>query len=1167
MAKHKILTEALPMIYCYTIPGYTPKVGWCKIGYTEKNVTNRIHDQTHTAGVQAQEEWRDIAVYGDGTNTCFTDHDFHAYLELRGIEREVGTEWFKIEPKEARDKFDEFRRREHVAQAVLHAKKYQLRHEQGKAVYEALEYANNHESGEFLLNAKPRFGKSLTVYDFCKKKDAKRVLIVTNRPAIANSWYSDYVEYVGRDDLYYFVSETDELKGKEWVLTWEQFERAQKAAPNGIEYKCIYFLSLQNLKGSIYFGGNFDKLKEVKNIEWDILVIDEAHEGVDTYKTDAALAHIKRKHSLHLSGTPFKALKNDKFDEDAIFNWTYVDEQIAKEAWNEENGTNPYFALPTLHMHTYRMANIITGAQGPNLNDDDAFEYVHKLNEFFATNKDGKFIHEADVDTFLDALVNNEHFPFYTQDARDELAHTFWLMYRVADAKAMCRKLQAHPVFKDYHIVVAAGDGKVEGYNEREEKTSYNAVVNAIKQYDKTITLSVGQLTTGVTIPEWSGVMILSERNSPAQYMQAAFRAQNPCLFIKNRQWYRKENAYVFDFNPEKSLTIVEQFANDLCSQTANGRGTYEDRKHNIEQLLRYFPVNGENENGEMVELTPEQVLSIPRRIRSEEVVNRGFMSNMLFQNIHNVFRAPQEVMDMLNAFPLPPSNKKVTITSNTASDINLDADGNVNIPKHEIQHKGEQAVPPKKRETAVKKTTEQVKTVQLKDPDKERAKITSIIEAEAKEVISSVYKSADKNATPAVRKKVERQIKQDITDVVETYHREYTIKAKTAQAEIEEMFPNEDADTIKELVEEAQAEAHQTFMQQIKTATTAIINNAVTYATESTEVSAREKERDEHMDEVRKHLQSFSRTIPSFLMAYGYHGVTLDNFDTIIPDDVFKEVTGITLDNFRFLRDGGDYEDKQTGDIKHFDGRLFEPTVFNDSIERFLQKKEELRNYFDDTQAGDIFDYIPPQKTNQIFTPKNVVKMMADILEQENPGCFDNPENTFLDPYMKSGLYVAEIVKRLYNSPKMKVRYPDDGERLRHIFATQVYGLAPTKIIYEIALHFVLGFDENANIEKHNLRLFDATPYAQNGTLEDELQKLFFEESYALPEDSDITDFLDIMNVTYVDRRPNGGCLWIEGGAELQEIVDACKARNVIFTFKEAGAHATRYNPGWWTR
>ena len=156
------------------------------------------------------------------------------------------------------------------------------------------------------------------------------------------------------------------------------------------------------------------------------------------------------------------------------------------------------------------------------------------------------------------------------------------------------------------------------------------------------------------------------------------------------------------------------------------------------------------------------------------------------------------------------------------------------------------------------------------------------------------------------------------------------------------------------------------------------------------------------------------------------------------------------------------------------------------------MKKRRELADYFEESVKGDIFDYIPPQRTNQIFTPKHIVKDMVNSLEKENPGCFDNPDATFADLYMKSGMYITEIVTRLYQSRRMKELFPNDAERLNHIFAKQVYGCAPTEIIYRICLRYILGFSDEIHIEKNNIKLLDTLQFAKNGTLEQELKKVF---------------------------------------------------------------------------
>ena len=202
-----------------------------------------------------------------------TDHEFHQYLSnVAHVQRKQKTEWFHVNGPIGRTKFYDFRADRGVLKTAG-VVQYTLRKEQAEAVAMTANYKTAHENGSFLWNAKPRFGKTLSVYDFCKTVHAQNVLIVTNRPAIANSWYSDYCQFMGDDSGFKFVSETEALRGQPFVLSREEYIQVVRRE----DYGCIEFMSLQDLKGSIYFGGKFDKLKEIKDTNWDILVIDEAH--------------------------------------------------------------------------------------------------------------------------------------------------------------------------------------------------------------------------------------------------------------------------------------------------------------------------------------------------------------------------------------------------------------------------------------------------------------------------------------------------------------------------------------------------------------------------------------------------------------------------------------------------------------------------------------------------------------------------------------------------------------------------------------------------------------------------------------------------------------------------------------------------------------------------
>lgn len=1082
-----------PQIYAWYTPDIPKYKNWVKIGYTTRTAEQRISEQASQIIIAKKELWHYDARFMNGQG-YFKDRDFHNYLtRIKQVPKEKGSEWFDYTPdmsKAERD-FQDFVFQRYDFPQEKRGQDYQLRKEQTEAVTQTKDYFESAGS-EFLWNAKPRFGKTLATYDLARQLKATNILVVTNRPAIANSWFDDYETFIGWQTDYLFVSESDSLKDKP-CLTRENYIRT---IGSGKDYGQIAFVSLQDLKGSIYFGdGPYDKLKWVADLNWDLLVIDEAHEGVDTFKTDKAFNRLQRKWTLHLSGTPFRALASDKFTEEQVYTWSYEDEQKAKQSWSEDS-YNPYEDLPTLNLFTYQLSSMMTDKvnRGTQVNEEE-IPYYFDLNEFFAVNDSGKFLYEADVIKFLDTLTRNEKYPFSTPELRDELKHTFWLLNRVASAKALAKLLKNHPVFKDYEVVIAAGNGR--GDSEAEDvqanEASLNRVLRAIEENDKTITLSVGQLTTGITVKPWTAVLMLSNIKSPSLYMQAAFRAQNAYQFEdEDGNLKRKENAYVFDFAPERTLILFDEFANSLKSSTSNGGGTSQDRKDNIQSLLNFLPVIGEDNEGRMMELDAEKVLTIPHQLKATEVVRHGFMSNFLFANISSIFQAPSSVLETINKLDTAKEEKKRTVDVD-ASGVTTDESGKVQVSNEIVVNK-----------TSALFTDEKMVEV----TDQLQSSIAQMEMNTAETFINKVAETAAKTVIPkleTVKQQFENVRKADLDRMQKTIHnkvqektREYYLAFDKKQAEIKRNYEEK----VKEAVtEQEKAEilvseeldlsaAFQELQTDLMSGLSETIAEAQEAAVKEQEVRQAERKKASIEGDVRDHLRGFSRTIPSFIMAYGDENLTLSNFDTYTPDHVFEEVTGITEEEFRFLRDGGDYTDPETGEIKYYQGQLFDETVFNQSIQEFLTLKTKLANYFDESQTEDIFDYIPSQKTNQKFTPRKYVKLMVDSLEAENPNLFESLEATFFDPYVKSGLYLTEIAKKLYQSQSHQIAFPVGEERIKHILENQVFGAAPTEIIYQIAKTFVFG--QFTNIDTGNLKQLDLTPAAKSGTMQQVIEKVF---------------------------------------------------------------------------
>ena len=1035
-----------PQVYSYILPERKSNDGSQKIGYTEnENVDKRILQQVKTAAFSEKytKLWSAPAFF-EGGKESFIDKTFHKFLVKKGIERKInlGEEWFYFngEPLKSKDLFDLFRKEKFAALQNSNKKsEYTLRFEQEEAVKKALEYFGKNERGEFLWNAKPRFGKTLASYDLAKQLNAQKVLIVTNRPAIANSWFDDYEMFI---DGYAFISETSSLNNKP-TITREQHIATLPINPQ------FTFLSLQDLKGSKYFGGNYDKLRWIAELEWDLLIIDEAHEGIDTGRTNAAFDYIKRKNTLHLSGTPFKALANEKFTKDAIYNWTYLDEQKIKQIEIEEGETGEHTDMPDLKLFTYRISQMITDQVNEGIEiEEETRDYAFDLNEFFRA-KDKKFVRENEVKEFLKNLTTNTKYPFSTPELRAELKHTFWYVgNRVDSVKALEQLLKKDPVFKEYAIIVAAGNGQSFEEEENDFKaneSSFEKVKKAIRENDKTITLSCGQLTTGVTVKEWTAVLMLTDIKTPSLYMQAAFRAQNPYKEIRNGELFSKKSAYLFDFAPTRVLEIYDQFANGLNPKAVKGEITEKDREQNIKELLNFFPVISEDVYGEMIELDAEKVLTFPNALAASEIVKARFMTNLLFNDsLKGVFNFPKEVEDILNKMP-EEKNKRAQTTNNT---LNLDDARKVNDNKTAKINQNTEII---LGEKIFKTNTERVVDELLKT-NSSQIVTEQLLESfsQVSEPLIAKYKEVYKT-TQAETTEATKQIQEKVKLVAEEFNNaeikdSAVLKQKLIEILEEDFVKNKVAEKEQEVVEKVQ----------------------------------KTKE-----EEIKDRLRSFTRTIPMFIMANASkQEITIDNFDVEINDKDFLDLTSITKEEFYKLRDGFDYD--EDGERKTFQG-VFNKYRFNASIAEFKLKKDQLANYF--TAEEDIFELIPPQKTNQIFTPKKVVQMMINSLEEHDPSLFTRTDSTFIDLYMKSGMYITEIVKKLFHN--IRKQYKSDHDCLKHILENQVFGLSPTPILQGITQSYIFGFDTEQKISRKNFVQHDLTPQAQYDTAKQKLQEL----------------------------------------------------------------------------
>ncbi|HWA08841.1 MAG TPA: GIY-YIG nuclease family protein [Opitutaceae bacterium] len=662
--------EARPRIYAYSIDDKA-HAGLLKVGQTTRNVKQRVAEQTKTAAIKATIELDEPAERNDGTT--FTDHDVRAALVKKKFEN-PDLEWMRCTLKDVKTVLTELRTGKKFT--GTHDQTFAMRREQADAVEKTFAYFNSiwaekrKVAPRFLWNAKMRFGKTFTAYQLAKKLKAKRVLVMTFKPAVADAWQTDLESHADFDGWQFRDANSDPTE-------------IPAATP------LVYFGSLQDLLGRDKATGNIKpKNKWIHKVKWDLVVFDEYHFGAwresakelvegeeervareeaeletankeknaseklkakiadkqEPLEKESDFLPITTKAYLYLSGTPFKALATGEFIEEAIFNWTYTDEQRAKEEFEKKNPGkwNPYGALPRLHLLTYQMPpELIAVASAGEFDEFD-------LNAFFEASGEGKkaqFKHKSDVQKWLDIIRggygpktveqlktgSRAPFPYYDATLLPYLNHSFWFLPDVAACQAMAHLLgeKQNVFWHDYTAVVAAGAGAGIGLD------ALPPVRKAIGSgFDtKTITLSCGKLTTGVTVPQWSSILMLRNLKSPETYFQSAFRVQSPWAIKNpngddpNTEEILKPVCFVFDFAPTRALRQLSEYGIGLSPGEANPENAVKD-------LVSFLPVLA-YDGANMMQIDAGSILDMAMAGTSATLLARKWESALLV-NVDN---------------------------------------------------------------------------------------------------------------------------------------------------------------------------------------------------------------------------------------------------------------------------------------------------------------------------------------------------------------------------------------------------------------------------------------------------------------------------------------------------------------------------------------------------
>ena len=580
----------------------------------------RIDQYTKTAGINYDLLHTEIAIFvRNGKLGAVNDKEVHDVLLRSGVKRKQfphvngANEWFVCDletAKKAIAAVKEGRKALQGHEISIGQSPIIFRPEQREAIDKTLKQFQN--GNQMLWNAKMRFGKTLSALQVVKDYgNFRRVLILTHRPVVDKGWFEDFGKIFYDTEEYAYGSKSN----------GETFRSLERRARRG-ECRYVYFASMQDLRGSELVGGNFDKNNDIFSTPWDLIIVDEAHEGTQTELGKAVMKELTKEKTkvLRLSGTPFNLL--DDFKEEEIYTWDYVMEQRAKAQWDIDHpgDHNPYAGLPRLNIYTYDLGRLMNEFA----DEDIAFNF----REFFRTNDDGEFIHKSHVENFLNLLTKTDEesmYPFANKRYRDIFRHTLWMVPGVKAAKALAEMLRNHPVFGLFKIVNVAGDGD----EERDYDDALKEVEDAIgKDPDqtRTITLSCGRLTTGVSVKPWTGVFMLSGsfNTAASAYMQTIFRVQTPAT-INGRV---KEDCYVFDFAPDRTLKVLAETAK---ISTKAGKQGESDRKQ-LGEFLNFCPIISV-EGSQMKQLNTEQMLQQLKRVYVERVVQNGFEDGYLYND------------------------------------------------------------------------------------------------------------------------------------------------------------------------------------------------------------------------------------------------------------------------------------------------------------------------------------------------------------------------------------------------------------------------------------------------------------------------------------------------------------------------------------------------------